>query len=198
MIRRFLEGSLENTLKRKIMNRSRRLYDYNYSFDLDIQKLAREKINEKGVFNWYDICCGNFFARDDLLEQEHKFHDKINAIGVDLDVRREKVIYADARTFKIPKEADLVTCLWGLGWIQEYTGEGASTIQNWYNSLGEGTILTFDARYRNIMVENEDVGDHLKKVLDKDVEIFHTPGRYRGTHKTIRVYCKDREINLLN
>ena len=103
------------------MNRERSLAEYEIDLGLDIVGMAHQLVESHGSFKWYDLCCGHFLVKNDFLNQVHSIYEKVEAVGVDLDVRQEGVIYANAVTFSIPEGVNLVTCLYGLDSIQTYS-----------------------------------------------------------------------------
>ena len=189
------DQTLANTLSRRGMNRERRLFEYDMGLGLDIVGMAHQLVESHGSFNWYDLCCGSFLAKNDFLNQVHSIYEKVEVVGVDLDVRREGVIYANAVTFPIPEGVNLVTCLYGLDSIQTYLRKGAEAIQNWYNCVGEGVVLAFNVEKDSIRVQGVDISDYLKNELGDGVEVFSTPGNER-THNTFKIIGSGDNIQL--
>ena len=189
------DKTLADTLRRRVMNRERRLADNDIGLGLDIVGMAYQLVESQGSFKWYDLCCGYFLAKNDFLNQVHSISDKVEVVGVDLDVRQEGVIDANAVTFSIPEGVNLVTCLYGLDSIQTYLRKGAEAIQNWYNCVGEGAILSFNVEKDSILVQGEDISSYLINELGDDVEVFSTPGNER-THNTFKIIGSDDNIQL--
>jgi hypothetical protein len=172
----FDDSQLYSCLNSRGMNRQRSLLEYNSELCLDIKKIAEKNIQEKNKFVWYDLCCGYFCARDDLINcLEKDTIKKIKAIGVDLDVRTKDIINENVCSFEIPSDANLVTCLQGLNYVQTYLKKGVETIENWYNYIDEGCILAFDIAKNHIKYNNKDISYTLKEGLENLVDIFETP-----------------------
>lgn len=166
------------------MNRKRSLAEYNRELGLDIQAMAKKRVEENGLFLWYDLCCGYFVARTELLSEVPAIAGKIEAVGVDLDIKVEGVEFGNAHNFPIREDVDLVTCLQGLNYIETYLHKGAESVQHWYNSMQEGATLSFDVADRHVLVSGKDLFQYLIEELG--VESFPTPER-EDTHHTIKM-----------
>ncbi|MFH1127697.1 MAG: hypothetical protein ABIG84_06925 [archaeon] len=195
VINTFGNNDLEKTLKARGMYRERGLDDYNRQLGLNLVEMARQSVGRRGKFVWYDLCCGNFCARDELLVQVPDIVDRVQAHGVDLDVRKQGIEYGDAVSYKLPYQLDVVTCLQGLDYIQTYLRKGAEAVQNWYNQMDEGSILSFDVAISHVRLSGKDLPVYLKEVLGDDVVIFPTPEREK-THTTTKIYCRDHQLEL--
>jgi SAM-dependent methyltransferase len=189
------DETLRVSLRNRGMNRQRGLKQYNDQLGLDIVSFANQRLRKTGRFYWFDLCCGYFVAKDEFLSETEEESGDIDIVGIDLDPRKEGIVPANSVRYKIPKNADLVTCLQGVDYIQTYLRQGAQAIQNWYNCLGDGAVLAFDVANNHIMVKGTDISDHLKSLLDSDAEVFPTPER-ESTHKTVKIVCRDRALQL--
>jgi hypothetical protein len=137
--------------------RDRGLDAYSEFFGLDIRGMALDSARSGRVFTWYDMCCGDFGAGQDLYygirqSNDYQLAPLIQPIGIDLvtptaedfptfgaTIRRGNAIYA-----AIPGDTQLLTCVQGLYYIERYYGKGVEAIANWFNQLSPGAIMAFD------------------------------------------------------
>jgi len=178
------------------MKRDRRIDDYDLQLGLDISKMARSYIERRNSFVWYDVCCGDLKAGDNLMEQLSDISEKIKVRGIDINPRREGIIHMNASDFAVPEDADLVTCLQGINYIERYVpakDSGANAVKKWYNSMRDGGILAFDTAVNFIKLGGKDISDYLKEKLGDYVNIFPTPER-KYPHNSIKIFCSKNKI----
>lgn len=152
------DEQLTEMLKYIDMRRYRDLEAYKDLLGIDIREMAVDAVKDHGKFVWFDMCCGDFQAGQDLiysLTQDSygpDFAKKITARGIDIDTQ----VPGDYRTFgavitrgnavryPLPTDVELVTCLQGLKYIQKYQRKGLEAIEHWYNQLPVKGRLAFD------------------------------------------------------
>ncbi len=130
-------------------------HSYDFHLDINIPKIAKEFIERKGFFKWYDMCCGTFKAGRELMAYGSKGLDtsKIEAKGIDLitDSHIDQVLHegslvisnGNVVTYPLPENVDLITEVEGLYLVNEYMGFSAvcHAIENWYNALSVGGMM---------------------------------------------------------
>jgi hypothetical protein len=189
------DACLSQALRSRGMTRGRGLEDYQKKLGVDIADMAKKRVSQKGRFLWYDLCCGYFSSAKELYSECGDIADQVTTVGVDLDVRSERVYYGNAVTFPISKDADLVTCLQGLNYIEFYLRFGAGTVERWYNQLSDGAVLAFTSFAGQIRIAGKDISDYLKERLGDDVDVFPTPDCLRS-YNSIVIRCRDDRLNL--
>ncbi len=187
--------SLATALRSRGMTRDRGLYEYKKKLGVDIADMAARKVSEKGFFLWYDLCCGYFNAAEELYSECNGIAGLVKTVGVDLDVRSDNVYYGNAVSFPISEDADLVTCLQGLNYIQFFLRCGAETVENWYNQLRDGAMLAFTSFAGQIRFAGADIADYLKDRLGDDVRVFPTPD-CTGNYNSVIIRCRDEELRI--
>ena len=63
------DKTLASTLAKRGMNQKRELTDYELQLQLNIVDLAINSIKKEDSFVWYDMCCGYFKAKQDVLKR---------------------------------------------------------------------------------------------------------------------------------
>lgn len=157
-----MECLMENwteAIKHRDMIRSRSISEYGTMLGIPISELAEHEVRRKGNFRWVDMCCGDFSAGRDLVYNLFQSGKQdvvkgIEAIGVDVDTFMDDPVYKICKNvttyngnvvdYILPEGVDLVTCLRGLRYVEEYLKQGALAVQNWYNQLPKNSLLVFD------------------------------------------------------
>jgi hypothetical protein len=155
------DDELRTALQAKNMIRERDISEYATCLDVPFEDLATETVRKKGSFVWYDMCCGDFLAAETLLynlynrteEVRTIVRPNVHAVGIDVDTifaddykksRNVLIRRANAVTYPLPPDIDLLTSYRGLQYIEQFLGMGLQAIENWYNALSVGSILSVD------------------------------------------------------
>jgi len=213
----------QKDLKYCEMIKDRGIAAYSGMLGFNIPKYAEKSVKENGSFKWIDMCCGYFDAGRDLTynlfqNRKNDVISKIETIGVDADTfmgdssvrvgMKAKVHRGNAVDYVLPEKVDLVTCLRGLRYIEEYLGQGALAIQNWFNQLPQNGILLFDTYYNNggpkehednpVIAGNIELTKALVQRLGNSVKTYRT--NYRGINSFVVKIKKQKPegINLFD
>jgi len=168
------DEDIQNRLQSRDMIRGRSIDSYAL-LGVDIGNLAVQKVQEKGSFVWYDMCCGDFHAAGGLIDNLHWGTPEEKAIipqlklnGIDLDtvfpgrdeMRGRTIERANVATYDLPSTVDLVTSFRGLCYVEEYMGLGLETIERWYNAMPIGATMAVDL-FGNKRLEDPTIHSYL-------------------------------------
>lgn len=149
-----LLSELTRTMQSRVMIRERHADGYKEELGVDIIDIAAQSVRTKGSFTWYDMCCGKFRAAWDVNDATQ---GQAICVGVDVwtlldepviemgkNVRIER---DDVTNYPLPPDVDLVTCLKGLRYIEQYQGRDTmlSTVTKWRDALSPGSRLVAEA-----------------------------------------------------
>ncbi len=158
-------------LKHRDMIRERSIAAYESMLGFPITKYAEDEVKRKGSFSWVDMCCGNFDAGRGLTYNLYQSGKKeivksIEAIGVDVNTfmndsrvdigMHARIEKGNVVDYILPQNVDLVTCVRGLRYVEEYLKQGALAVQNWFNQLPCDGILLFDTYNDHPLTERGD------------------------------------------
>lgn len=184
---------LQSRLASMRMVRERTFQEYQELLGLDIAGMAVERVQQNGRFTWYDLCCGEFNAGPGLLEHlfwsGHKeYVPSMSVVGIEAatpfeEQKRRGVLIrkGNAAGYLLPPNVDLVTCLRGVQYIEQFLGQGAQAVQQWYNAMPVGSLLAFDCNPESDLNDGHPIlvqGEHLWKVLEERLGNAVKTGRF--------------------
>ncbi|MFA6460933.1 MAG: hypothetical protein WCV90_01590 [Candidatus Woesearchaeota archaeon] len=152
------DEELRKILHNREMIRERTLSSYEELLGIDITAMAEERVRNQGKFVWYDLCCGCFDAGANLKYRldsrgQGDLNSGIVIVGIDADTYSEQDEVKGYKTilrrgnvvnYPFPLDVDLITCLRGLRYVEQYLGQGTQAVQHWYNSVPVGAVIAFD------------------------------------------------------
>jgi len=213
------DEDLRSRLRFRDMVRERTLSLYEQLLGLDFRERVLSTLEKNGKFVWYDMCCGNFEAGIGLkdlfyCDGRKDILPKITAVGIDIDTRvkgDEVLDYGVIRRMGnvveavLPPDVDLITCLRGLRYVEEYLGKACQAVEHWYNSMPVGATLAFDYNPEiffevrgdgPILINDAPLLEVLKLQLGESVEF----GKFKSLVEaafTVKIHkCEDKKLKL--
>jgi hypothetical protein len=191
----------QKDIKYRDMIRNRSLRDYESMLGFNISSYAISQVLKKGSFRWVDMCCAYFKAGKELTDHlvnigMGDIARCVEVTGIDVCTLMDapivnlgsntRIYKANVVWYHMPKSVDLITCLRGLRYVEEYQKQGALAVQKWFNRLPADAVLIFDCYEKGhqsvhiergdipIMAGNTELVEALRKRLGDVVVTYRT------------------------